>query len=459
MKINENIAYARSILNKSGINQDSDEYKDYLKIREICGNNNGYVGILTKIRFVDNVEDMEEISSIFDVLKNSKIDINKLNRMSYDEILEIFYEELGGKIDKTDIELIYKDDQYSYYRVYTYKGILKIGSPAWCLKTKSYWDNYQSKWPEQWVVIDNRMKNKMLSPDNNYLSDYSNRSKAWARYGISVRSNDNGTINWTSNDDNNGTTSFKPESFTFFGVMCTILNLTSGIKKSYYERFKGCKKISDRWLKVENIEDFCDWMEIEKNNFSEGDEPYVFFSKSYSHIPIIITFNDVSISALFPTSRPVEANSVMNKPLELNTNHHLFLKHCEEERDIIYSGIKLKNNLIQINDIEKIDQFIKIVDNWIIFNRNKNYYLMVNTLENVNELQIPSYTLYKGNHDMDNPAYWYLDKRTMKPWKSPIRDFHQKIIDNIINDDSIIKEKPEVKKVGKFWDFFKRNKK
>lgn len=84
---------------------------------------------------------------------------------------------------------------------------------------------------------------------------------------------------------------------------------------------------------------------------------------------------------------------------------------------------------------------------------------MVNTLENVNELQIPSYTLYKGNHDMDNPAYWYLDKRTMKPWKSPIRDFHQKIIDNIINDDSIIKEKPEVKKVGKFWDFFKRNKK
>lgn len=48
MKINENIAYARSILNKLGINNESDEYSDYLEIRKICGTNNGYVGILIK---------------------------------------------------------------------------------------------------------------------------------------------------------------------------------------------------------------------------------------------------------------------------------------------------------------------------------------------------------------------------------------------------------------------------
>ena len=40
-----------------------------------------YVGILTKIRFVDNIDDMEEIQSIFDILKNSKIDITKLNEL------------------------------------------------------------------------------------------------------------------------------------------------------------------------------------------------------------------------------------------------------------------------------------------------------------------------------------------------------------------------------------------
>jgi hypothetical protein len=36
------------------------------------------------------------------------------------------------------------------------KGILEIGSPAWCLKTKSNWDNYQAKYPEQWVATENR---------------------------------------------------------------------------------------------------------------------------------------------------------------------------------------------------------------------------------------------------------------------------------------------------------------
>ena len=77
--INENVAFAKSILNKNGISPDSPEYQDYLKIREICGNSNGYVGILTKIRFVENIIDMDEIKSIYDVLKNSKIDVNKLN--------------------------------------------------------------------------------------------------------------------------------------------------------------------------------------------------------------------------------------------------------------------------------------------------------------------------------------------------------------------------------------------
>lgn len=72
MKINENIAYAKSILNKSGVTQESPEYQDYLKIREIVGNDNGYVGILTKLRFVDNVTDMEEIKSIYEILKKQK---------------------------------------------------------------------------------------------------------------------------------------------------------------------------------------------------------------------------------------------------------------------------------------------------------------------------------------------------------------------------------------------------
>ena len=64
---------------------------------------------------------MDEIISIFDILRNSKIDINKLNKLSYSEILEMFYDEFDSdKLDNKDIELYYKDEQYSYYKVHTF---------------------------------------------------------------------------------------------------------------------------------------------------------------------------------------------------------------------------------------------------------------------------------------------------------------------------------------------------
>jgi hypothetical protein len=50
MKINENIALAKSILRKNGIEVDSDEYKDYLKIRDIVGKEYAYIGISNKIK-------------------------------------------------------------------------------------------------------------------------------------------------------------------------------------------------------------------------------------------------------------------------------------------------------------------------------------------------------------------------------------------------------------------------
>ena len=53
----------------------------------------------------------------------------------------------------------------------TYEGILEIGSPAWCLKTKSNWDLYQRKYTQQWVVVDNRYKSKLLTPKTTSLSE------------------------------------------------------------------------------------------------------------------------------------------------------------------------------------------------------------------------------------------------------------------------------------------------
>lgn len=474
MKLNENIAYAKSILNKNGITKDSDEYQDYLKIREICGRYNGYVGILTKLRFLDDVDDMDEIQSIFDVLRNSKIDINKLNKLSYNDILDMFYEDLTSKVDKSDIELYYKDDQYSYYRVYTYKGILKIGSPSWCLKTKSNWDQYQNAYPEQWVAIDNRHKGSLISPDNNYLENYSNTKKVWVRYGVSLKHKDDNIISWTANDDNNGEVSIKPQSWTFFGVMNTVLNLTNGNKKSYYDSFIGCKKVNNVWHKVEDKNKFTERLRLSENTLGEEDEVYVTFSKSYSFIPVILILNNYNFHFFFPTDKKYE-NNAFTKPGTLSgkASKQIIFDYIKDKDDIYFDGIKLKNNMITLEDVKNRTtksgrkQFVGQFDKWLIYDRNKNYYLIVNT--DVDEIEVQSMTINKLNDDMNNPMAWFLDKKTMKPWKSKMstattKDYHIEVIDyiksNIIKEEEPKQEEPEEepkkKKVKSFWNFFKK---
>lgn len=206
MRINENIALAKSILNKQGITVDSPEYSDYLKIRDICGAGHGYVGILTRIRFQDGITDMDEIISIYDILKNSKIDVGKLNKMTYDDILNTFYDEFKT-IENTDYEVVYKDSEYTYYRVYTYNGIMKTGSPSWCLKTKSNWDKYQSVYPKQYVVINNEYKNRLAVPNDDILNSYSSK-KGFVRFGISINDDDINSIKWAAFNDNNWKNSY-----------------------------------------------------------------------------------------------------------------------------------------------------------------------------------------------------------------------------------------------------------
>lgn len=475
-KINENVAFAKSILNKLGITQDSPEFADFLKIREICGNNTGYVGLLTKLRFIDKVSDMDEIQSIFDILKNSKIDINKLNKISYEEILDQFYDELTiNKSDKKDIELYYRDDQYSYYRVYTYKGIMKIGSPSWCLKTKSNWDRYQSEYPEQWVVVDNRHKGSLLSPDSNYLSSYSNVKKPWIRYGISLKHNPDGTISWTGNDDNNGSVDFIPRSWTFFGVMNTILNLTAGIKKSYYDSFVGCEKVDKYWHKVINKNKFLKRLQIGDSKFYDEDEVYVKFSGTYSFIPVILVLNHVNFNVIFPTNRIYkEENALTKYAIVAGENKKIILDYIKDKDDFYFDGIKLKNNMITLEEVMSKKRFLGQFGKWLIFDRNDNYYLIVNT--DVDEIQIMSSTLVTTNYEMDNPMAWYLDKKTMDIWKPStvnmsLKDFHKEVIryvkDTFIKKQDEIKPEPIIvnikedpeekgKKVGGFWDFIKR---
>jgi len=464
--INENIAYAKSILNKNGINTDSPEYQDYLKIREICGNSNGYVGILTRIRFVDQIEDMDEISSIFDILKNSKINVNKLTRMSYAKILDLFYNELGEDKDKDkDVELVYKDSQYSYFKVHTYKGILRIGSPTWCLKTKSHWDNYHRKYPDQWVVIDNRYVKSIITPDNNYLDNYKS-SKGWIRFGVSINMDmlKGEESAYVAFSDNNYNTRHN-RNHTFFGILFTILNLSKGIKKSYYQKMAGCEPVegSKTWLKVIDRPKVYNNFNLPDKHFRDEEEVYIYCSKSYSSHCGFLLLTPTLVKTFYPARNSKKLNF---SNLTGAVSKGILEKYAMNNDDNLFSGVHLKKGKLTLEEIQSKDQYLGKVDKWLIFDRNSDFYQVVNT--DVNSYEVPVYTLNQKCFEMGNPMYFYVNKETYKVYNTDTVDSDEYALDvieflkelnkpEVIEEPDVIEEpkKEPKKKVGGFWNFIK----
>ena len=416
IKLNENIALAKSILRKNGIAEDNE---DYLKIREMVGTAFSYVGILTRLRFVDNVTDMEELKSIFEVLKNSKLDLGKLNKMSYEQILDTFYDQMTSP-SKEDYELIYKDNSYSFFRVYTYKGILEIGSPAWCLKTKSHWDNYQAKFPEQWVVIDNRYVKNIVTPNNNYFTDaYRNTSKSWVRFGISIKHEPDDTISFVAHDDNDDKCEAKPENHTFYGVFFTTMNLSTGHKKSYYQRFLGCDNIKDGVFKINGDKVWTDRLGVKPpKNINEGDENYLFLSKSYSFVPIILRIREKS----FPCLRIFNNNRKVMHLFSMGVDGFAtkaLNEYVQQPQNVSYIGIKIKLGLLTVEKAKENPAFLLQVGKWLVFEWNDDYFIAVDS--EPGEYVLPVMDLagneYWTNHSSEKtltPMFYYIDKEKIK---------------------------------------------
>jgi hypothetical protein len=455
MRINENVALAKAILNKQGITTDSPEYQDYLKIREICGTGHGYVGILTRIRFQDGVTDMDEIISIYEILKNSKIDVGKLNKMTYDDILNIFYDEFKTSEKNEDYEVLFKDSEYTYYQVHTYKGIMKTGSPSWCLKTKSNWDKYQSVYPKQFVVVSNRYKNRLVVPDDDILSTYSSK-KGFVRFGISVNdSNENGVVKWTACDDNNRKCEFEPDNWTFWGVMCTLLNILTGINKSYYDSFRGCRKLegTKNWHEIVDSEKA--WLNLPKDFFDEKFKLYMVLSTTYSSRPVMLVMSDSCPRGFYPSKTKQD---VIFSNLSGEVSKKILEDYANQSNSVIFYGVKLKKGTMTLDEVKKNKDFITTVDNWIIFNRNDKYIVVVNS--NPIEYNLPTLTLTQEqfNFGDKDPLFFYIKKDGMRPvgWTDDliITDYHQKVID-AITKNSTNDDKPD-RHVKKFWDIFKK---
>jgi len=451
MKINENIAFARSILRKNSISNDSEEYQDYLNIRKICGNSNGYVGILTKIRFVDGIEDMDEIESIFNILKDSSINVNNLNKMSYDEILDMFYEEMNKGKNIKDYELIYKDSEYSYYKVYTHQGILQLSSPAWCLKTKSHYDNYTKDGAQQWIVINNKYKKNIITPNNSYLQGYSS-SKHWIRYGITLEKD--GFMQLHAFDDNNNKCVPSADSHTYYGIYLTLWNLVNGRNKSFYEYFPGCERYGDStYHLVKDVDRVSNVLGINDDHLDDyrDGEIYILLSKGYDHCPILLLLNSSYISTFYPKNGDHALNTTFSN-IKSKTGQSIITNFAKKDRSSIYAGILLNSGDVTMDQLEKNKYFIKKVGKWLIFDK-KSHYQVVNT--DVSEFQIPTFSLNSESHNMENPAFFYIGRDLMNLYKIRNGDhegYSKEVIDYLKSLRKEVKDIPQ-KKVKGFWDF------
>ena len=421
MKVNENIALAKAILNRRGIIQDSSEFGDYLKIREMCEKNQGYVGILTRLRFEDGVSDMQELEHILDTLKETKIDLGQISKMSYEQILSLVLDKVEQKSDTKDLEFIFKDDKFSYYRVYTYEGILKIGSPSWCLKTKSHWVKYQKSHPEQWVAIENSYRNRIITPENNYLSEYES-TYGWIRYGISINPKNGDVIGFS---DNNIELSHKFFDWTYLGVVETCFNLSRGIKKPFWEHFEGTTPINSKWSRIDNVEKINRLLNKKNAQLGVG-KYFINFINKYSGPVQIIALEDNGFYCIIPTTKDLR-NSSISKTESLN-----ILNDAIRDMDRpIYDGIKLSRNQTTLEKIRQRPDFFQEFEKWIIYKRQKSYLVVFKDLRE----EIPM--IVAGEEKIHYPEilpYFYIDKDNWKVFvfkNMIITDYQARIINYI----------------------------
>ena len=178
----ENVAQARAILNHNNINYDNPIYQDILKTTK----RDGYTGFITKIVFDLDV-DKDDAKEIYYKVKKDELDVSQLNKMSKEEVEKI----LDFDESNQGYKYLFTENHYKVFRVDTYEGILKISSPAWCLKTKSYWDDYtKTKEGMQFVVIQEKFVPRdeilLTTPSDWDGQRYESGSYAKMRFGVTV---------------------------------------------------------------------------------------------------------------------------------------------------------------------------------------------------------------------------------------------------------------------------------
>jgi len=194
----ENMAQARKILKDKDISKDDEKFKKIVEKTK----KDGFTGFITKLVFEFGMN-LEGALSMYDELKKYKIDIGtpKIKEILNDKsmpspykiqhIVELIRKAKKGE-EKGDYELLFNSNGFNVYIVNDYKGIMCTGSPAWCLKTKSQWNNYtKQKRGTQFVLIDSRLVGEndefeLTVPDNWDGKSYQKPGWETTRYGVTI---------------------------------------------------------------------------------------------------------------------------------------------------------------------------------------------------------------------------------------------------------------------------------
>jgi len=193
----ENMSQARKILKDNDISKEDPKFKKIIDKT----NRDGYTGFVTKLVFEMGMV-VDSALRLYDDLKEQSIDVGSsnikkildskvANGVKIQEIINIIRKTKKDS-EKNNFELLFKSNGFDVYKVNNYEGIMCTGSPAWCLKTKSYFDQYTvRKRGTQFVLIDSRLVDndgnfKLTVPNTWDGVRYNNKDYESFRYGVTI---------------------------------------------------------------------------------------------------------------------------------------------------------------------------------------------------------------------------------------------------------------------------------
>ena len=191
----ENVAQAKTILKNNNISYDNSTFQEILKKT----NRDGYTGFITRLVFELSLG-LDSALNVYELAKEIKLDIGdkKLNDIiksddgKIDKVTKIIRYLKKLKKQEKPYVYLFTENNYKVYLINKYEGIMCTGSPAWCLKTKSQFDNYtKTRRGMQFVAIHEKFAPEddifLLTVPNQWKDDrYISGSYSKMRFGITV---------------------------------------------------------------------------------------------------------------------------------------------------------------------------------------------------------------------------------------------------------------------------------